>query len=72
LCAAQIWFAGEKKHRDYLILHRPPKANAASRTEGMWSAHSLPPSATAGLELDLRRRDHAARLEKALAEVELT
>jgi hypothetical protein len=46
----QLWFAGDKKHRDYLILHRPPKANAKGRTEGGWSCRSLSPEQTAGLE----------------------
>jgi DNA invertase Pin-like site-specific DNA recombinase len=66
LCAVQIWFADGKRHRDYLILHRPPKANKAARVEGGWWARSLASTVKAG-DLDLRKRDHAKRLEKALA-----
>jgi DNA invertase Pin-like site-specific DNA recombinase len=65
LAAAQIWFAGGERHRDYLILHRPPKANATTHTKGGWAARSF---ADAGLPggLDLRKKSHAERLEKAL------
>src|SRR5262249_16179209 len=33
IAAVQIWFAGQKKHRDYLIHHRPPRWNG-KRGEG--------------------------------------
>jgi DNA invertase Pin-like site-specific DNA recombinase len=65
LCAAQIWFAGGKAHRDYLVLHRAARANASKRVEGGWWARSLADTAKLGA-LDLRRRDHARRLEAAL------
>jgi DNA invertase Pin-like site-specific DNA recombinase len=71
LAAVQIWFAGEKKHRDYLVLHIPPKANAMSRSDGGWWARSLAPELTAGLRLDLRKPEHAARLEKYLMKMDL-
>jgi DNA invertase Pin-like site-specific DNA recombinase len=71
LCATQIWFAGGKQHRDYLVFHQAAKANSYARTEGAWWAKSLTSVAKPG-ELDLRLRDHTRRLEKALAEVELT
>jgi DNA invertase Pin-like site-specific DNA recombinase len=70
LCAAQIWFAGGERHRDYLILHRPPKANAASRTEGGAWALSLNDAVALG-PLDLRQRAHAERLEAALGSLDL-
>src|SRR5262249_24520234 len=54
LCAVQIWFVGEKRHRDYAILHRPPKANAAARQEGSWEVAALAPEFTTDLALDLR------------------
>jgi DNA invertase Pin-like site-specific DNA recombinase len=69
LCAVQIWFAEGRRHRDYIILHRPPKANGSARTEGDWFVRSLPPDLAT--DLDLRRRDHAARLERALTTIEL-
>src|SRR5262249_54845394 len=70
LAAVQIWFAGEKRSRSYLVLHRPPLANARARVDGAWWVRSL---AEAGLPgaLDLRKRDHVRRLGKALDEVEL-
>jgi DNA invertase Pin-like site-specific DNA recombinase len=70
LAAVQIWFAGGERHRDYLILHRPPKANATTRTEGGWWCRSLATVTNAGT-LDLRNQEHVKRLEKALLEVQL-
>jgi hypothetical protein len=40
LCAVQIWFAGGKRCRTYLILHRPPNANGKARTPGYWQVRS--------------------------------
>jgi DNA invertase Pin-like site-specific DNA recombinase len=70
LCAAQIWFAGGKQHRDYLILHRPPKGNARSRTKGGWWARSLADVQALG-PLDLRKQADAQKLEALLARVDL-
>jgi DNA invertase Pin-like site-specific DNA recombinase len=70
LAAVQVWFAEGRRQRSYLILHRPPKANASGRTAGGWWARSLASDAIPG-ELDLRDRDHAARLEAVLAGLEL-
>jgi hypothetical protein len=70
LAAVQIWFAGEKRHRNYLVLHVPPKANARARTEGGWWARSLT-SVVRQDELDLRRRKDAINLEKALLAVDV-
>jgi DNA invertase Pin-like site-specific DNA recombinase len=67
LCYVQIWFAGGERHRDYLIFHRPPKANASSRTEGSSRAKSF----TDAGQMDLRRRDHVARLEKVLTSLSI-
>jgi DNA invertase Pin-like site-specific DNA recombinase len=66
LAAAQLWFADGKHQRSFLILHRPARANGVSRTEGSWTVRSFKDVAGAG-SLDLRRRDHAARLEKVLS-----
>jgi hypothetical protein len=70
LCAVQIWFQGGERHRDYLIWHRPARANKSARTECQWWARSLTDVVNPGA-LDLRRRDHAKRLEAALASVNL-
>ena len=70
LAAVQIWFADGKRHRDYLILHRPPRSNGKARKEGGWWARSLASVVKPG-DLDLRKPAHAARLEKALAAVDV-
>jgi hypothetical protein len=71
LAAVQIWFAGGVKHRDYLILHCPPRGNAAARTPaGRW-ADSLVTVHGEAKALDLRRRDHAEALEQVLSEMDL-
>jgi DNA invertase Pin-like site-specific DNA recombinase len=57
LVAAQVRFRQGDKRRDYLV---------HTGRRGDWSAASLPPAVTAGLELDLRRRDHARDLAQAL------
>jgi DNA invertase Pin-like site-specific DNA recombinase len=68
LVAVQVYFVGDG-HRDYIICHRPPHFSYAGRTEAAWSVRSLAPDlATA---LDLRREDHAARLARALEQVDL-
>jgi hypothetical protein len=71
LCAVQVWFAGGERRRDYLILNRPPKANARARTGGGSWCWSFAAAALPG-DLDLRDPGHAARLEKALEAVDLT
>jgi hypothetical protein len=70
LAAVQIWFAGNEEHRDYLILHRPAKANASARTAGGWRVLSLADVVKLGPG-DLRRPDQARRLEKVLGELDL-
>jgi DNA invertase Pin-like site-specific DNA recombinase len=70
LAAVQIWFAGGQKHRDYVILHRPPKANARARTEGGWWIESFARAGLAGTP-DLRNPDHVRRVEAALERLDL-
>jgi DNA invertase Pin-like site-specific DNA recombinase len=71
LCAVQVWFTGGKRHRDYLIMHRPPKANGSGRVDGTWWARSF--SSTAAPDaLDLRVAAHVAELEKDLMAVSLS
>jgi hypothetical protein len=71
LAAVQIWFAGGKRHRDYLILYRRGGGGGANpfRPAQSW-VRSLADVAKPG-SLDLRDRGHAVRLEKALAAAEL-
>jgi DNA invertase Pin-like site-specific DNA recombinase len=70
LVAVQVWFAGRKKHRDYVILNRPAKSDGRGRaTVGGWWARAL---ATAGMpdDLDLRKRKDAKDLEAALSKAD--
>lgn len=70
LAAVQVWFTDGKRRRDYLLFHRPARANASARTDEQWWARSLAAVAEPG-DLDLRNRDHAARLEAALLALDL-
>jgi DNA invertase Pin-like site-specific DNA recombinase len=70
LCAVQVWFAKGSKRRDYLIMHRPHHANAATRKEVRWWARSLA-SVIKPSDLDLRRREDARLLAKALSAADL-
>jgi DNA invertase Pin-like site-specific DNA recombinase len=70
LAAVQIWFAGGKKRRDYLILHKPAKVNAVMRREGGWLSRSLADVTALG-PLDLRKPSDAQRLERLLAAIDL-
>jgi DNA invertase Pin-like site-specific DNA recombinase len=70
LVAVQIWFTGtEERHRDYLILHRPPRANRSARTEGGFWVHSF--ADVLEPVYDLRVRKDAVALEQALLELDL-
>jgi DNA invertase Pin-like site-specific DNA recombinase len=70
LCALQMWFAEGDRHRDYLILHRPAKANAAARQASSWSVKSLGPDFTPDT-LDLRDRGQAGQLARVLEAMDL-
>jgi DNA invertase Pin-like site-specific DNA recombinase len=63
VAAVQVYFTGGTR-RDYVILHRPAKANAAARTKSEWWVRSM--ADTAPGPFDLRKHRDAARLEKAL------
>jgi DNA invertase Pin-like site-specific DNA recombinase len=65
LCAAQVWFAGSDRRRDYLILDRPARSNQTVRRKAEWWAWSLADVVNPG-DLDLRNRADAAKLEAAL------
>jgi DNA invertase Pin-like site-specific DNA recombinase len=70
LAAVQIWFAGGKRQRSYLVFYRPGSANAQTRRKASWKAHSLA-SVADPAELDLRRREDASALEAELLEMDL-
>jgi DNA invertase Pin-like site-specific DNA recombinase len=65
IAAVQIWFAGGKKHRDYVVVHRPPRANGRGYSKGRTAVCSLAAVAKAG-DLNLRRAEDAAALEQLL------
>jgi hypothetical protein len=72
LCACQVWFKrdrGEVCCRSYLILHRPPKANASARVDGGFWVKSFAEVAREG-DFDLRNRDDARRLEAVLSQID--
>jgi DNA invertase Pin-like site-specific DNA recombinase len=71
LCAAQIWFQGGDRHRDYLIWHRPTRANRAARIQGQWWARSLVDVVKPGA-MDLRKRQDATKLEKVLSDIDVS
>jgi DNA invertase Pin-like site-specific DNA recombinase len=70
LCAMQVWFSDGARHRDYLIMHRPPKDNGKARVEGGWWARSLA-SVAAPDDLDLRDQRQAEELAEALEQIDL-
>jgi DNA invertase Pin-like site-specific DNA recombinase len=70
LASVQVWFADGERHRDYLILHRPPKSNGKARQEGGWWARSLAGVAAPG-DLDLRDRGQAGGLARDLEKIDL-
>jgi DNA invertase Pin-like site-specific DNA recombinase len=71
ICAVQIFFAGGERRRDYLILHKPGRSYGKGRREAEWFVRSFDAAHISG-ELDLRKRDHARKLEKALAKIDHT
>ena len=68
VAAVQILFAGGNR-RNYVILHKRGKGNAASHTASTWQVRSLTDMVKAGV-LDLRNREHVAQLEEALLTVD--
>jgi DNA invertase Pin-like site-specific DNA recombinase len=72
ICAAQVYFAEGDSRRDYLIFNKPPRSDGRGKSKGgAWWVRSLATTTKPG-DLDLRKRDHAARLEKALVAADLT
>jgi DNA invertase Pin-like site-specific DNA recombinase len=67
LAAVQVWF-NEGSHRDYLIAYRRPVAGR-TRQEAVKKARTLADLVKLG-PLDLRQKQHAERLEKALLSID--
>jgi DNA invertase Pin-like site-specific DNA recombinase len=70
LAAVQIYFSDGKGTREYVILHQAPRANRTVRHDGRWWARSLAEVAEPGA-LDLRKPEHARKLESTLAALDL-
>jgi DNA invertase Pin-like site-specific DNA recombinase len=69
LACVQIWFAGGKRHRDYVILARQAMGGVAGKRPAEWWVRSV---ADVGLPaLDMRKRADTKRLERALLEVDI-
>jgi DNA invertase Pin-like site-specific DNA recombinase len=70
LAGVQVRFRNSAARRDYVVAVHPGRSNQAVKRPGQWSCRSF---AASGIKvgLDLRRRDHAARLAKFLAGVQL-
>jgi DNA invertase Pin-like site-specific DNA recombinase len=62
--AVQVFFVGGA-HREYLVVCQP----AAFRRKGWWTPLALPDVMKPG-DLDLRKKGHARRLEKALLSID--
>jgi DNA invertase Pin-like site-specific DNA recombinase len=72
LAAVQVWFAGGRRRRDYLLLHRAPWGGAGgNRREARWWARSLSAVVKPG-DLDLRRPEDARALESLLTKIAIT
>ena len=67
VCAAQLWFRGSERHRDYLILHKP----GTKYGEGEWRISSLA-SVIKSKKTDLRVRGRAQALEALLTEIDVS
>jgi DNA invertase Pin-like site-specific DNA recombinase len=67
MCAVQVFFRGGDRRRDYLILHLAGNRHTASK---WWVRSSFLEGGAPG-KLDLRKPEHARRLETALSSVEL-
>jgi DNA invertase Pin-like site-specific DNA recombinase len=71
--AAQLWFADGERCRNYIILHRPPKVKGPLKLVGKWWVRSLASVVNLrDIDLDLRKHDHAKKLESALSSCDLT
>jgi DNA invertase Pin-like site-specific DNA recombinase len=70
VAAVQIHFAGGKKHRDYLIYHRPARGNGKARIEAKMAVRAFA-DVLAPDDRDLRDRKDAADLEQILTGLSL-
>jgi DNA invertase Pin-like site-specific DNA recombinase len=69
LAAVQVFFADGVHSRSYLIFHKSPRGNGRYAAESRWWARSLAQTVEAG-DLDMRKPEHARRLEAALAAID--
>jgi len=70
LAAVQLFFADSDRARNYLLIHWAPRSNKAVRGKAHCWVRSLADVVKAG-DLDLRRGDHAKRLEAGLHALDL-
>jgi DNA invertase Pin-like site-specific DNA recombinase len=67
LAGVQVWFVGGE-HRDYVILHRPPKGNGAAHSSGLRGGEVL---RLPGPRLDLRKPADALGLQEQLLSMDI-
>jgi DNA invertase Pin-like site-specific DNA recombinase len=69
LLAAQVFFADGRGQRSYLVSYKAGWGSGHAKGEAEWEAAALDPEF--GTDLDLRKADHARRLEAALLAADL-
>jgi DNA invertase Pin-like site-specific DNA recombinase len=70
LCAIQLWFADEKRHRDYLAFYRRPLGNQNGHHKPKWFWRSFSRK-TKKADLDLRDRKQALELAEFLERLDI-
>jgi hypothetical protein len=66
LCALQVWFAGGKRCRDYVVVYKP----GSGRRRAKWLCGSFAGAALPD-KLDLRRQEHVDELARDLEALDL-
>jgi DNA invertase Pin-like site-specific DNA recombinase len=70
LAGVQVFFRTSTARRDYVVAYHPGRSNQTVKRPGGWSVRSFAAARVAD-GLDLRRPDHARRLERFLEAVDL-
>jgi hypothetical protein len=70
LLAVQVWFAGGNRCRHFLIYYRPARGTVTKKMPARWWPLDFKSTGLTNLP-DLRKRDHARRVEAALEKLDL-
>jgi DNA invertase Pin-like site-specific DNA recombinase len=68
LAAVRVQFRNTDSHRDYVVAYYPGRSNGTVKRQGRWE----PLSFVGAGGLDLRKPDHAAKVERLLARLDLS